>query len=254
MYRMSRLKVTGKGFTLIELLVVVAIIALLVAIMVPSLQKARDLAAQAVCASKLRQQGLAMHLYVDTYGFFPVGYAMSVGGHVWYLRINEMFNVPEAFTCPAQGIEPWDGVTAGENDVRFSYGYNFAGNFVHYPNGYPRGLGHYAIPPAAYVYDWRKLSDIVKPSAMIMMTDSDTAEDNPGHGIWDGLVTSNYRMPGYAPWVTEIGWPLPGRIHQDSSNVLFVDGHVSWHPYEWFEGDYSQWNYDNEPQTDEGVF
>ncbi|UCD29492.1 MAG: prepilin-type N-terminal cleavage/methylation domain-containing protein [Planctomycetota bacterium] len=51
------------GFTLIEILVVVAIIALLIAILVPSLSRAKDQAIRAACASNLRQQGIAMSSY-----------------------------------------------------------------------------------------------------------------------------------------------------------------------------------------------
>ena len=59
------MKPTGRGFTLIELLVVVAIIALLVAILVPSVQRALELAKSTVCLSNLRQIGTAMHLYTS---------------------------------------------------------------------------------------------------------------------------------------------------------------------------------------------
>ena len=65
------------GFTLIELLVVVAIIALLVSILVPSLQEARSAAESAVCKSNLRSIGQAFHLYATDYSgqIPPVGYA-----------------------------------------------------------------------------------------------------------------------------------------------------------------------------------
>ena len=56
-----------RGFTLIELLVVIAIISLLVSILLPSLNKARDLARQAVCLTSLHNQGLAMSVYSGEY-------------------------------------------------------------------------------------------------------------------------------------------------------------------------------------------
>jgi prepilin-type N-terminal cleavage/methylation domain-containing protein/prepilin-type processing-associated H-X9-DG protein len=64
--------VKRKGFTLIELLVVVAIIALLISILLPSLSRARELAKRAVCASNLRGIGQGMHIYAnDNREWFP---------------------------------------------------------------------------------------------------------------------------------------------------------------------------------------
>lgn len=62
-----------RGFTLIELLVVVAIIALLISILLPSLSRARELAKRSVCASNLRGIGQSMHIYAnDNLEWFPV--------------------------------------------------------------------------------------------------------------------------------------------------------------------------------------
>jgi len=127
---MNRNRRPRRGFTLIELLVTIGILGLLIALLLPAVQAAREAARRTACASNLHQLGLANHNYVNLYNIFPRGtndsYLVSLLPTLDNVPLANAFNFGGTdqqnatvrntntglFTCPSDsGFPPVGGYT-----------------------------------------------------------------------------------------------------------------------------------------------
>ena len=224
----------AKAFTLIELLVAIAIIAILAALLLPSLARAKGEAKRINCVGNLRQLQLCWQMYTDdSAGVFPPNDDISIigGGNV-----GTFFQVS---WC--QG-DPRTDVTASNIETGLLFPYNTSAAIYHcpadlstIPSGQPRtrsynmsqsvnGLGMLTDPMTGLVVDayqpcFQKLSSVTNPppSALFVFLD-----ENEGT-ILDGQFGFPMPNEGWGYW-----WDMPANRHNQGANFSFADGHIEY--------------------------
>ncbi|MBC8114428.1 MAG: DUF1559 domain-containing protein [Candidatus Saccharimonas sp.] len=207
---MSRSKLHHHGFSLIEVLVSLGVISILLALLVPAIQQARETARRTQCANNLKQVGLALHNYHDAHNVFPPG-GMIANELSWHVLVLPML-----------------GQGALHSQFDFDQGQYFSAtvNNKNNPHGLAR-IPEYLCPSASHQRSLTSADAV----------DGQKTYTTHYYGIMgprgDNPVGGTYRIsPGFGPFSDQglLGFDSSKHFGDitDGTSSTFVVGEISW--------------------------
>lgn len=240
------------GFTLVELLVVISIIALLLAMLMPALQRARESAKTIVCRQNTKQMGVASALYSNDYGDaivssdaaynYPAGSPPSqLHDYMWYDTLMPYIGTKAAaygtalkwkkgnvqvFKCPSQT----DAFALQNGGILYGM------DPINCTQFYDPGTS----PPPNFKYSWPvnivKRSSVKQPAIRMHIADSMDQTAKQVSAALKAKYMLRIPVPPNGPitvvlYTRMLGWAIDAPVsdrHKGGSNVLFIDGHTEW--------------------------
>lgn len=231
----------ARGFTLVELLVVTSVIALLIALLLPALSRARESARVIQCASNLRQVSLATSGYLaDCKDTFPRGTNSGIHIHGNFNRNKDFFNLYQNYLS---GINQYDGASAlggPDGDTRFNDGLRFKtaavficpSNIRYNSDATPTSKGpynffnhSYALWPSSANGFAMTVSRLERGARFSNNTGSPMADKNIA--VWSDRANLTSAGNNGGPAETN----HLNRNEPAGGNVARIDGSVIWYPY-----------------------
>lgn len=243
----------NSGFTLIELLVVISIIALMLSILLPSLQKAKESGKTVVCVSNMKQQAMASEMYTlnndnalipERSYSKPINQAGDLDTLIWAALLAPYIQSTKGSSSPSEGgywaedreLEKTVGVfkcPAQTDQFQFTWYLRYGINLNHVSNLF--------LPSGPRIL---KITSITQPAARLHIADSmDNVPKYEKLSTFTQRLRDNiksafgYGYPGMSIWPTEDGRGLGSYVllvgdrHTDGANALFLDGHITYYKY-----------------------